>query len=228
MLHASCLHRHSQRVLQLASAAAGSARGLRAPALRAVHCQAGGGPAHVQQPQPLAATAQHQQQGGQRLQRRHQDHHQQHQCQGRRQAHVCAAVAAAAEPSTAAAAVAQEVRAAQPLSVECDGGHAQRCFGGASWRRPSRQYMRPPVHHSTHTHTRTRMRTQYEAVIGIETHVQLLTRTKAFCSCANQYGDEPNTNVCPVCMGHPVSEQWGSPVPACMAAPEACDRLSPP
>lgn len=45
---------------------------------------------------------------------------------------------------------------------------------------------------------------QYEAVIGIETHVQLLTRTKAFCSCANQYGDEPNTNVCPVCMGHPV------------------------
>jgi Asp-tRNA(Asn)/Glu-tRNA(Gln) amidotransferase B subunit len=72
------------------------------------------------------------------------------------------------------------------------------------------------------------MRTQYEAVIGIETHVQLLTRTKAFCSCANQYGDEPNTNVCPVCMGHPVSEQWGSPVPACMAAPEACDRLSPP
>lgn len=48
---------------------------------------------------------------------------------------------------------------------------------------------------------------QYEAVIGIETHVQLLTRTKAFCSCANQYGDEPNTNVCPVCMGHPVSHK---------------------
>jgi Asp-tRNA(Asn)/Glu-tRNA(Gln) amidotransferase B subunit len=34
--------------------------------------------------------------------------------------------------------------------------------------------------------------------------VQLLTRTKAFCSCANSYGDEPNTNICPVCMGHPV------------------------
>eukprot|EP00879_Flechtneria_rotunda_P008332 GHRR01008727.1.p1 GENE.GHRR01008727.1~~GHRR01008727.1.p1 ORF type:complete len:507 (+),score=170.60 GHRR01008727.1:991-2511(+) len=46
---------------------------------------------------------------------------------------------------------------------------------------------------------------EYEAVIGIETHVQLLTRTKAFCSCANQYGDEPNTNICPVCMGHPGS-----------------------
>ncbi|KAF8058122.1 hypothetical protein HT031_005782 [Scenedesmus sp. PABB004] len=46
---------------------------------------------------------------------------------------------------------------------------------------------------------------EYEAVIGIETHVQLLTRTKAFCSCANQYGNEPNTNICPVCMGHPGS-----------------------
>jgi hypothetical protein len=49
------------------------------------------------------------------------------------------------------------------------------------------------------------VRLQYEAVIGIETHVQLLTRTKAFCSCPNQYGDEPNSNICPVCMGHPVS-----------------------
>eukprot|EP00877_Chromochloris_zofingiensis_P003597 jgi/Chrzof1/13238/Cz07g25230.t1 len=46
---------------------------------------------------------------------------------------------------------------------------------------------------------------EYEAVIGIETHVQLLTRSKAFCSCANNYGDEPNSNVCPVCMGHPGS-----------------------
>lgn len=48
---------------------------------------------------------------------------------------------------------------------------------------------------------------EYEAVIGIETHVQLLTRSKAFCSCANNYGDEPNSNVCPVCMGHPVRSQ---------------------
>lgn len=44
---------------------------------------------------------------------------------------------------------------------------------------------------------------EYEAVIGIETHVQLLTRTKAFCSCPNQYGGEPNAHICPVCMGHP-------------------------
>lgn len=45
--------------------------------------------------------------------------------------------------------------------------------------------------------------TEYEAVIGIETHVQLGTATKAFCSCPSQYGSEPNANVCPVCMGLP-------------------------
>lgn len=44
---------------------------------------------------------------------------------------------------------------------------------------------------------------EYEAVIGIETHVQLLTKSKAFCSCPSEYGAEPNTNVCPVCLGHP-------------------------
>ena len=43
-------------------------------------------------------------------------------------------------------------------------------------------------------------------MIGIETHVQLSTRTKAYCSCANQYGEAPNTNVCPVCLGQPVSD----------------------
>jgi len=45
--------------------------------------------------------------------------------------------------------------------------------------------------------------TEFEAVIGIETHVQLNARTKAFCRCAYEYGAEPNTRVCPVCMGHP-------------------------
>jgi len=44
---------------------------------------------------------------------------------------------------------------------------------------------------------------EYEAVIGLEIHVQLNTRTKMFCGCANQYGSEPNTNVCPVCLGYP-------------------------
>lgn len=44
---------------------------------------------------------------------------------------------------------------------------------------------------------------KYEAVIGLETHIQVRTKSKMFCSCANEYGDEPNTNVCPVCMGYP-------------------------
>ena len=44
---------------------------------------------------------------------------------------------------------------------------------------------------------------KYEAVIGLETHIQVRTRSKMFCSCANRFGDEPNTNVCPVCMGYP-------------------------
>lgn len=43
----------------------------------------------------------------------------------------------------------------------------------------------------------------YEAVIGIETHVQLSTLTKAFCSCPYNYGAQPNTSVCPICMGLP-------------------------
>jgi aspartyl-tRNA(Asn)/glutamyl-tRNA(Gln) amidotransferase subunit B len=44
---------------------------------------------------------------------------------------------------------------------------------------------------------------KYEPVIGLEVHVQLLTATKAFCGCANRFGSEPNTNVCPVCLGLP-------------------------
>ena len=44
---------------------------------------------------------------------------------------------------------------------------------------------------------------KYEPVIGLEVHVQLLTATKAFCSCANKFGAEPNTNICPVCLGLP-------------------------
>jgi aspartyl-tRNA(Asn)/glutamyl-tRNA(Gln) amidotransferase subunit B len=44
---------------------------------------------------------------------------------------------------------------------------------------------------------------KYEPVIGLEVHVQLLTATKAFCGCLNQFGAPPNTNVCPVCLGLP-------------------------
>ncbi len=43
----------------------------------------------------------------------------------------------------------------------------------------------------------------YEAVIGLETHVQLKTKSKLWCGCANEFGAPPNTNVCPVCLGLP-------------------------
>jgi aspartyl-tRNA(Asn)/glutamyl-tRNA(Gln) amidotransferase subunit B len=43
----------------------------------------------------------------------------------------------------------------------------------------------------------------WEAVIGLEIHVQLKTETKMFCRCRNHFGDEPNTNVCPVCLAFP-------------------------
>jgi aspartyl-tRNA(Asn)/glutamyl-tRNA(Gln) amidotransferase subunit B len=44
---------------------------------------------------------------------------------------------------------------------------------------------------------------KYASFVGLEIHIHLLTRSKAFCSCAARFGDEPNTNVCPVCLGHP-------------------------
>src|SRR5262247_3869302 len=47
------------------------------------------------------------------------------------------------------------------------------------------------------------VREQYEPVIGLEVHVQLLTQTKIFCGCSTQFGAPPNSNVCPVCLGLP-------------------------
>ena len=44
---------------------------------------------------------------------------------------------------------------------------------------------------------------KYQPVIGLEVHVQLLTKTKAFCGCKNEYGGEPNTHTCPTCLGLP-------------------------
>jgi aspartyl-tRNA(Asn)/glutamyl-tRNA(Gln) amidotransferase subunit B len=44
---------------------------------------------------------------------------------------------------------------------------------------------------------------KYQPVIGLEVHVQLLTQTKIFCGCSTHFGDPPNTNVCPVCLGLP-------------------------
>ena len=49
------------------------------------------------------------------------------------------------------------------------------------------------------------MTTTWETVIGLEVHCELGTATKLFCGCRNAFGDEPNTNVCPVCLGLPGS-----------------------
>src|SRR5512146_2415054 len=56
---------------------------------------------------------------------------------------------------------------------------------------------------ATTPETSLRALARYEPVIGLEVHVQLLTATKIFCSCSTQFGDPPNTNVCPVCLGWP-------------------------
>jgi aspartyl-tRNA(Asn)/glutamyl-tRNA(Gln) amidotransferase subunit B len=44
---------------------------------------------------------------------------------------------------------------------------------------------------------------EYEVIIGLEVHAQLLTETKTFCGCPTQFGGEPNTHTCPVCLGMP-------------------------
>jgi len=49
------------------------------------------------------------------------------------------------------------------------------------------------------------MKLDYKVTIGIEIHTQLLTKTKAFCGCSTNFGDSPNSNICPVCLGMPGS-----------------------
>src|SRR6201992_547302 len=46
---------------------------------------------------------------------------------------------------------------------------------------------------------------RYDPVLGMEVHVELNTATKMFCGCRNEFGAEPNTHVCPVCLGLPGS-----------------------
>ena len=44
---------------------------------------------------------------------------------------------------------------------------------------------------------------QFETVIGLEIHIQLATKTKIFCRCSTEFGGQPNSQVCPICLGHP-------------------------
>ena len=44
---------------------------------------------------------------------------------------------------------------------------------------------------------------EYEVVVGLEVHCELATKTKLFCRCSTRFGDPPNTNVCPICLGFP-------------------------
>jgi len=53
---------------------------------------------------------------------------------------------------------------------------------------------------------------KYEPVIGLEVHAQLLTRTKIFCGCSTRFGDPPNSNVCPICLGLPGNRLVRRPV----------------
>ncbi|MDA3861954.1 MAG: Asp-tRNA(Asn)/Glu-tRNA(Gln) amidotransferase subunit GatB [Melioribacteraceae bacterium] len=47
------------------------------------------------------------------------------------------------------------------------------------------------------------MNSKYEVVIGLEVHAQLSTESKIFCGCSTKFGSKPNSNVCPICLGHP-------------------------
>lgn len=78
-------------------------------------------------------------------------------------------------------------------------------LGSAQTQTATQEKVKPQVKvsHLTQNKTLENASKDYEAVIGIETHVQLSTLTKAFCSCPYNYGSQPNTSICPICMGLP-------------------------
>lgn len=78
-------------------------------------------------------------------------------------------------------------------------------LGSAQTQTATQEKVKPQVKvsHLTQNKTLENAAKDYEAVIGIETHVQLSTLTKAFCSCPYNYGSQPNTSICPICMGLP-------------------------
>src|SRR5713226_4413557 len=87
---------------------------------------------------------------------------------------------------------------------------ASRSLGGSGTRRRScaPRSLWSRTSGSRHAHLcwpslRQNMPDPYETVIGLECHVELATQTKMFCGCRNAFGAPANTNVCPVCLGHP-------------------------
>ncbi|PNH11377.1 Glutamyl-tRNA(Gln) amidotransferase subunit B, chloroplastic/mitochondrial [Tetrabaena socialis] len=101
-----------------------------------------------------------------------------------------ASAAASATPRAAAVAGAAAL-GASPHAAAAAAPRIVRCRGAATAAAPSQATPSGGAE------------VEYEAVIGIECHVQLLTRSKAFCGCPSEFGSEPNNNVCPVCLGHP-------------------------
>src|SRR5271166_2466478 len=82
---------------------------------------------------------------------------------------------------------------------------SSKFVGSFTLRCPLQQLGLPTIigHMATTPEAPVATRSKYEPVIGLEVHIQLLTATKIFCGCSTRFGDPPNTNVCPVCLGLP-------------------------
>ena len=109
----------------------------------------------------------------------------------------------------------------QMLAPTLEEGTMLRAAAVSSKLRSMTAHRRPPP-----THARGR------CVIGLEVHAELATATKIFCGCPNHFGDEPNTNVCPVCLGLPGSlpvlnrRWWSWPCASARPCTARCGRRS--